>query len=156
MRSDEHRLAAWRSLIHAHAAVTEILEHELQREQSLPLAWYDVLLKLNEAGGAMRMIDLARAVLLSKSGLTRLLDRMVAAGLVCREPLATDRRGLLAVLTPEGKERLREAAPVHLRGVEQHFSSLIDDDEADVVRRVFDRLLEAAQADPQVGDACDT
>lgn len=154
MRPDEHRLAAWRSVIHANAALTEVLERELQCDLGMPLAWYDVLLKLNEAGGQLRMQDLAREVLLSKSGVTRLVDRMCAAGLVDREPTPSDRRGMLAVLTPEGKQRLREAAPVHLRGIEQHFASLISDDEAAVLRDVCDRLL--ARLRPQADDDCET
>lgn len=137
---DDCRLAAWRAFIHANAAVAEVLERELDAEQRLPLAWYDVLLKLNEAGGRMRMQDLADAVLRSKSGLTRLVDRMVGAGLVAREPCPSDRRGLLAVLTPRGKTRLRNAAPVHLRGIQRHFGALVSDDEAAVIRDVCERL----------------
>jgi DNA-binding MarR family transcriptional regulator len=144
-RPDDEQLAAWRSLIHAHARIVELLEDDLQRGHDMPASWYDVLLKLNEAGGSLRMQELADAVLLSKSGLTRLVDRMVKAGLVDREACPSDRRGTLAVLTPAGKTRLREAAPTHLRGVQENFGRLVSKDEARVLREVFDRLF--AEAD---------
>jgi DNA-binding MarR family transcriptional regulator len=125
----------------AHAAAIHVLEEELEADQGLPLSWYDVLLQLNEAGGRLRMQELARAVLLSKSGVTRLVDRLVREGLVGRQPCASDRRGWLAVLTPEGKARLRKAAPVHLRGIQEHFGALVGEDEALALRAVGDRLL---------------
>jgi DNA-binding MarR family transcriptional regulator len=128
-------------MLHANAALTAVLGDELEREHGLPVSWYDVLLKLNEAGGRMRMHELAEAILLSKSGLTRLVDRMVDAGYVAREQCPSDRRGLLAVLTPEGKAMLRKAAPTHLQGIEDHFASLVDAREAAVLREVGDRLL---------------
>ncbi|MBK8561612.1 MAG: MarR family transcriptional regulator [Dehalococcoidia bacterium] len=87
-------MAAWRTFLTAHARVTALLEDELQRERELPLTWYDVLLHLREAPERrLRMTELAAAVLLSKSGLTRLVDRMYAAGLVNRSPDGDDRRG---------------------------------------------------------------
>jgi DNA-binding MarR family transcriptional regulator len=141
-RPDDARLAAWRAFLQAHAAVTAVLEHELETAEGLSLSWYDVLLQLNEASGSMRMQELARKVLLSKSGLTRLIDRMEKAGLVARQPCPSDRRGWLAVLTPEGKAQLRRAAPAHLKGVEEHFGSLVDEREAEVLRTVFDRILD--------------
>jgi DNA-binding MarR family transcriptional regulator len=128
-------------MLHANAALAAILGDELEREHGLPIAWYDVLLKLNEAGGRMRMHELAEAVLLSKSGLSRLVDRMAVARLVCREQCPSDRRGFLAVLTPEGKSALQKAAPTHLRGIDAHFASMVDEREAAVLREVSDRLL---------------
>lgn len=137
---DDPRLAAWRAFLHGHLLLTTTLEREMEDETGLPLTWYDVLLNLNEAGGQLRMQELARAVLLSKSGLTRLVDRMVAAGYVCREPAAGDRRGLLAVLTDEGRAALRRAAPVHLRGIEEHFGRHVSVDEAATILAVLDRV----------------
>ena len=138
------RLAAWRSLLEAHSLLVERLEHDLMTERDLPLSWYDVLLNLNEAGGRQRMQDLARSVLLSKSGLTRLADRMEAAGLIRREPCPSDRRGTLAVLTPEGKAALRRAAPVHLRGIEEYFAGHVTDAEAAVIHRALQRVIDAS------------
>jgi len=138
-------MAAWRSLLEAHAAVVELLERELERERGLPLSQYEVLLKLAGApGGRMRMRELARSVLLSKSGLSRLVDRMVVAGLVCREKSLVDRRGSFAVLTDPGRVALRDAAPVHLRGIQDHFASYLDEAEAAVVSAVLGRIAAAA------------
>jgi DNA-binding MarR family transcriptional regulator len=151
VRPEGDRLAAWSSLLHGQAALVGVLDHELTAELGLPLTWYDVLVTLHAAGGRLRMQELARSIVLSKSGLTRLVDRMVAAGLVAREPCEGDRRGLLAALTPEGTAMLGRAAPVHLRGIEEHFGRLLSGDEADVVRTVFDRVLTSLRD----GGACD-
>ena len=97
-RPDPERLAVWRLLLETHAAVVDRLSRELEAESDLPLTWYDVLLQLSGApGGRLRMRDLAEAVLLSRSGLTRLVDRMEAAGLVCREAHPSDGRALPGV-----------------------------------------------------------
>ena len=140
-RPDPQRLDAWRAFLRAHAVLTDALDRELQAERDLPLAWYDVLLNLAEADGdRLRMRDLAERVLLSRSGLTRLVDRMATAGLVYRSPDPDDRRGTLACLTDEGLRMLRRAAPVHLRGVQEHFASHISEDEARVLRQAFERV----------------
>jgi DNA-binding MarR family transcriptional regulator len=140
-------MAAWRSFLEAHAAVVELLERELERECGLPLSQYEVLLRLNGApNGRMRMQELARSVLLSKSGLSRLIDRMVDAGLVCREQSLTDRRGYFAVLTERGRSALRRAAPVHLRGIQEHFAGHLDEAEAAVLGAALSRIAAAASA----------
>jgi len=137
-------MAAWRRFLEAHAALTRVLEDELERERRMPLAWYDVLVQLSEAPrGQMRMQELAASVLISKSGLTRLLDRIERAGLVRREPCAEDRRGTLAVLTAAGRRALRDAAPVHRRGIRQHFSSRISDAEARAIEAGLAKVLRA-------------
>ncbi len=139
-------MAAWRSLLEAHAAVVELLEQELERECGLPLSQYEVLLKLAGApGGRLRMRELARSVLLSKSGLSRLVDRMAAAGLVCRERSLDDRRGAFAVLTDPGRMALRKAAPVHLRGIQEHFAGYLGEAEAEVVGVALGRVTAAAR-----------
>src|SRR5687767_11095724 len=94
------------------------LEAELLAEHQLPLAWYDVLVQLAHAPGRrLRMAELAERVLLSRSGLTRLVDRLVREGLVVRDSCSSDGRGVNAVLTEHGLTRLRAAAPTHLRGI---------------------------------------
>ena len=133
----------WRDLLRAHVALTSILEKELDEERQLPLTWYDVLVNLNAAGGRLRMQELARSVLLSKSGLTRLVDRMETAGLVTRQACSVDRRGTEAVMTEEGERALREAAPIHIRGVEEHFATHLDDEELSVMSRALAKLLDA-------------
>jgi DNA-binding MarR family transcriptional regulator len=146
-RPDDSRLAAWRSLLEAHAALTELLERELVAERGLPLSRYEVLLRLVEApGGRLRMQELASSVLLSKSGLSRLVDRMEAAGLVRRERCPSDRRGAFAVLTDQGRSALRRAAPVHLRGIQEHFARHLADGEARTLAAALGRVSAAARA----------
>jgi DNA-binding MarR family transcriptional regulator len=138
------RMRAWRSFLEAHARVTDALAAELEAETSLPLTWYDVLVQLSEADdNRLRMQDLARAVLLSKSGLTRLVDRMTADGLVTREPCLDDRRGTFVCLSPAGRERLDGASPVHLRGIAEHFTSHLNEQEARELHAFLDRILQA-------------
>jgi DNA-binding MarR family transcriptional regulator len=115
----------------------------MQAEQDLSLRWYEVLLILSRApDGRMRMQDLAGLALQSKSGLTRLVDRMEDAGLVGRESCPSDRRGINAVLTPEGRRRFRRAAPLHVRGIERHFGRHLLDSDAACLRALFERLTE--------------
>lgn len=114
-------LRVWRSFLVAYARVTRRLEADLIAEHSLPLASYDVLVQLVEAPGhRLRMTELAERVLLTRSGLTRLVDRLVKDDLVWRELCEYDARGFFAVLTPVGHDRLRTASRTHLRGVEDY------------------------------------
>jgi DNA-binding MarR family transcriptional regulator len=143
---DELHLAAWRALLEAHAAVTDLLERELEQELGLPLSKFEVLLKLADApGGRMRMLELADSVLLSKSGLSRLIDRMVESGLVRRERCPSDRRGAFAVITDEGSRVLRRAAPVHLRGIQEHFARHLEGDEVRVLAALLGKVNAAAR-----------
>ncbi len=138
------QLAAWRAFLEAHARTTENLERELRDDEGLPLAWYDVLVHLSEADGhRLRMQELANAVLLSKSGLTRLVDRMEQAGLVHRAACPDDRRGTFAQLTEMGMDRLRSTAPRHIRGVAEHFAIHLDDEEAALLARLLGRIADA-------------
>jgi DNA-binding MarR family transcriptional regulator len=129
-RASDWRIGVWRSFLRAHAGVMRELERELLAETDMPLGWYDVLLQLAEAPGRrLRMAELADRVLLSRSGLTRLIDRLQAEGLVRREPSPDDARGTFTVLTSEGFARLRAAAPVHLAGIRKHWLAHFSDDE---------------------------
>ena len=115
-RPDPGHLAAWRALLETHAAVTELLARELSAERGLPLKAYDVLLNLAEAPeGRLRMQELSASVLLSKSGLSRVVDRMEESGLVRRERSEDDRRGWFTVLTEHGRSTLRRADGDRLR-----------------------------------------
>jgi DNA-binding MarR family transcriptional regulator len=140
IETEEDRLAVWAAFLRAHSVLTASLERELVAERGLSLAWYEVLLQLRRAGGELRMQELARSVLLSKSGLTRLVDRMEAAELVARRSCPTDRRGTFVTLTEEGRRAFRAAAPVHLRGIEEHFTSRLDDDDRRALAAVLDKL----------------
>src|SRR3954451_22380783 len=118
---DEREMAAWHALIRSHARVVRRLEAELESEQGLSLQAYEVLAHLSESPERRaRMSDLAALVVLSPSGLTRLVDKLAAEGLVERARCAGDARVVYAALTDKGFDRLRAAYPVHLRGVRQH------------------------------------
>jgi len=134
---DRDQLVAWRSFLRAHATITRVLEAELVAEQDLSLAAYDVLVQLAEAPDRrLRMTELADAVLLSRSGVTRLVDRMERAGLVERSRVAGDGRGVAAELTAEGLQRLRVASRTHLAGVLQHFVARLDADDLCALERI--------------------
>ena len=139
----DQQLLAWRRFLRAHALVTRRLESDLMSEQQLPLASYDVLVQLVEAPERrLRMSELAERVLLSRSGLTRLVDRLEREGLVDRAPCEDDARGLYTVLTEAGYERLRGAAGTHLRGVAQHAMGRLDDTEAEQLASLMARILD--------------
>lgn len=131
----------WRSFLRAHARVTRVLETELIAEQRLSLAAYDVLVQLAELPDfRLRMTELADAILLSRSGVTRLVERLERAGLVSRERADGDGRGVVAVLTPVGLERLRAASGTHLSGVARYFAEGFCDGELEQFGRTCDRL----------------
>lgn len=136
------RLETWRSFLVAHAQIRRQLERELQAEQSLGLGEYEVLLLLNRADERrLRMSELADLLGLSRSGITRLVDRLQADALVERALCATDRRGSWTILTDAGHQRLRRASPTHLRGVGEHFLDRIPATELESLQRVLDRVL---------------
>ncbi|MBC3190205.1 MarR family transcriptional regulator [Pseudonocardia sp. C8] len=135
-------LASWRSFLRAHAGITKQLESELEDEQQISLATYDVLVQLAEAPGRrLRMTELADAVLLSRSGVTRLVDRLERIGLVSRAKVAADGRGVTARLTDAGYERLRIAATTHLRGIRRHFAERLDPDDLADLERICRKLI---------------
>ncbi|MDQ4058636.1 MAG: MarR family transcriptional regulator [Actinomycetota bacterium] len=141
---ESDQLSAWRLFLQTYRRVLDRLEDELQGQQGLSLTWYDVLIQLYKAPEhRLRMNDLAGSVLLSKSGLTRLIDRMEKAGLVERASCPSDRRGWFAVLTPRGEEVFKAAAPVHLDGIARHFANHLSGDEARALIDAFERILEA-------------
>jgi DNA-binding MarR family transcriptional regulator len=140
-RITPEQLEIWRLFLRAHAQIVRRLESDLMDRHGLPLAWYDVLARLVEADGQrLRMSELADRVMLSPSGLTRLMGRMIDAGLVSREPSESDARGFYAVLTDEGYERLRAATGTHLRGILDYVLSRYTDDELDEIARYLSRL----------------
>ncbi len=136
------RLAAWRTFLRAHARVVGQLERELQAGRGLALTDYDVLVQLAAAAERrLRMGELADALLLSRSGVTRLVDRLAAEGLVERATCESDRRGQWASLTDAGYERLRDATPLHLDGVREHFLDRLSADELAELERMLDRVV---------------
>lgn len=130
IRANDWRLAVWRSFLRTHTHLLRQLEQDLQTHHKIAIASYDVLVQLAEAPGhRLRMSELADAVLLSRSGLTRLVDRLQREGLVERRPDPDDARGLFTVMTEKGRAALRDAAIVHLSGVNELVISRLDDDE---------------------------
>jgi DNA-binding MarR family transcriptional regulator len=141
-RPSDWRIGVWRTFLRAHASTLRDLEHELAAEAGMPLGWYDVLLQLAEAPGhRLRMAELADRVLLSRSGLTRLIDRLQAEDLVRREPSPDDARGTFTVLTDEGMRRLRRAAPVHLAGVQERWLAHFSDEELRELGALLGRVV---------------
>lgn len=140
------RVAPWAALLRVHAAVLPKLERALAAQQ-MPLAWYDVLLELNAAPDRrLRMSELGARVVLSRERVSRVVDELERAGLVRRERNPDDRRSLFAVLTPEGRARLRAAAPVYLEGIERHYTGHLEDEEIRVISVALQRVLEAEEA----------
>jgi DNA-binding MarR family transcriptional regulator len=134
-------LGAWRGFLRAHAALVRELDRELEAAHGLPLTQYEVLLYLNDAPDRqLRMSELASSVLLSQSGVTRLVDRLERDGLVVREPCPSDGRGLLARITDEGRRRLAEARATHLSGVRARFLAQFDDHELRALADAWERL----------------
>lgn len=140
-RVDPEQMEVWRTFLRAHATLVRRLEADLLDKHNLPLAWYDVLARLVEADDhRLRMSELAERVMLSPSGLTRLIDRLETNGLVSREHAEGDGRGLYAVLTEEGYQRLRDASGTHLRGIHEYVISKYSPDELYEVARLLERL----------------
>ncbi|MGA8206466.1 MAG: MarR family transcriptional regulator [Candidatus Dormiibacterota bacterium] len=140
-------MEAWKSFLRAHAVITRALERQLLETHRLPLAEYDVLVQLNEAEGrALRMSQLADRVLLSRSGLTRLVERLERNGLVERSNCSSDARGSFAVLTELGVQRLREAAPAHLESVRALFAEPLTTEQVDSLREALQLLAAAVPA----------
>jgi DNA-binding MarR family transcriptional regulator len=142
------RIEPWRAFLQAHARVTRRLDEELRAEHDLSLAEYDALLSIAEAPDRrIRMRQLADRVILSKSGVTRLIDRLVLDGLVQRDACLSDARGAEAVLTTAGLDRLRRASRTHLRGIDEHFIAVVDDADLMVIQRSMRAVAERAGVD---------
>ena len=138
-------LGAWRGLLRVHSALVKALDAELLAAHSLPLTSYEVLINLQAAPGRRRrMAELADGVLLSRSGMTRLVDRLERDGLLERDACTDDGRGTFAVLTDKGEALLDEARRTHLAGVRDRFLQHFDDDELEVLAGFWERVLPGA------------
>jgi DNA-binding MarR family transcriptional regulator len=119
---NETELATWRAFLNAHAILIQRIEKDLKAQGLPPLGWYDVLWPLQRTEGRrLRMNELAQQVVLSRTGLVRLVDRIEAAGLLRREPVPEDGRGAYVVISDEGAGTLRKMWPVYRRHIEQDF-----------------------------------
>jgi len=133
-------LEAWAALLQAHATLMRRLEVDLAQATGLALADFDVLAQLAHAGGELRMTDLAARALISRSGMTRRVARLVDEGLVRRANADGDARSVVVALTDAGVARLTETAPVHLRGVSEMFVAQLDDQELAVLKNALDKV----------------
>ena len=139
---------AWRSFLQAHSVVVSRVEGLLQHSSGLPFTWYDVLFQLSEApDGRLRMHELAEAVLLSRSGLTRSVDRIEAAGLVTRQAIPGDRRSTHVVITDAGRQKLAAAFPVVRRAVLDLFAAYLSDGDAETLVRILGRIRDGARGE---------
>ncbi|HYV16479.1 MAG TPA: MarR family transcriptional regulator [Conexibacter sp.] len=133
---------AWRGLLRVHACVLKALDAELEAAHGLPLTSYEVLIHLSEAPEyRMRMCDLADSVSLSRSGMSRLVDRLERDGLIVRCACAHDARGAFACLTETGLARVEEARPTHVAGIRRRFLAQFDGDELGQLGAFWSRLL---------------
>lgn len=141
-RLSARELAAWRGMLRVHAEVTQALDAELRSAHGLTLSAYEVLLFLEEAEGRrMRMTDLAARVLLSRSGITRSVDRLAQQGLVTRIAAETDGRGLYAELTDAGAAVLEAAGRTHRAGIRRAYLSRITPDDQATLGAVWQQVL---------------
>src|SRR2546421_6601183 len=134
-------LGAWRSLLRAHATLMRRLDTDLEGETGLALADFDVLAQLAEAHGELRMTEVADRALISRSGMTRRVARLVDEGLVRRDRASTDARGVVVALTNAGIARLAETAPVHARGISKLFVAQLDDQELALLERALNQVI---------------
>jgi DNA-binding MarR family transcriptional regulator len=131
----------WTRFLKAHSAISRRLERDLKDEHELTLSDYDVLVQLSLAPGRrLRPVELARAVLLTRSGITRLVQGLERAGFVERVDCPEDARGFLVGLTPAGLELIRSARATHLEGVAELFSDRYSDDELETLSQLLERL----------------
>ena len=143
-KKTNNRLAAWRAFLQAHTSVIRSLEREMEETHGLPLTWYDVLLNLkNTPDGRLRMQALADSIVLTRSGLTRLVDRMEKAGYVRRQVCPEDHRGFFAVITPKGLNAQKRAAIVHLKGIRDHFTRHLTDSDLDALNATLSKVVKA-------------
>ena len=131
---------AWRSLLRAHATLMRQLETDLEQQTGLALADYDVLAQLAIADGELRMTELANRALISRSGMTRRVARLVEEGVVRRSEANADGRGVVVALTDAGVARLAETVPAHARGIAAYFVSRLDDQELAALESALNKV----------------
>lgn len=138
-------LAAWRGLLRVHANVLKALDAEMETAHGLPLTSYEVLIQLADSPDRrMRMCDLADSVLLSRSGMSRLVDRLERDGLICRAACSNDARGAFACITEAGLALLEQARPTHVAGIRRRFLAQFSEEELGLLGAYWDRLVPSA------------
>src|SRR3954449_6254596 len=145
----EAELAVWRGFLRVHAALAKQLDAELDRTHGIPLTSYEVLINLQSSPDRrLRMADLADRALLSRSGMTRLVDRLERQGLLVRDTCASDARGCFAVLTDAGEALLARARPTHLDGVRRRFLSHLEAEDFERLTELWERVLPGCTSAP--------
>ena len=134
------RLRAWRLYFESALALADVLDGELERDAGIPLRWYDALVQLEEAPDGLRMNELAERILYSKSGFTRVVDRLEEAGLVQRVRPENDRRSILVVLSDQGRTIMEQARQHHRHAIDQHFSRHLSDADIKNLTRALEKL----------------
>ena len=134
------RLRCWRLFFESALALLDVLDTELEQAVGIPMRWYDVLVHLEESPEGIRMNELAERILYSKSGFTRVIDRMEEAGLVRRVRPEHDRRSILILLTDKGTETMEHARRYHRDGIEQHFSQHLTDNDIKALTRALEKI----------------
>ena len=134
------RLRAWRLYFESALALIDVLDAALEGDAGIPLRWYDALVHLEETPDGLRMNELAERILYSKSGFTRVVDRLEDAGLVQRVRPENDRRSILVVLTDQGRTTMEQARRHHRHAIEQHFSQHLSDSDIKALTRALEKL----------------
>ncbi|HYR92926.1 MAG TPA: MarR family transcriptional regulator [Methylomirabilota bacterium] len=144
-RLSEAELRAWEAFLRAYAATSHVLERIAESRGGLPLGEHFLLIQIARGPQAgIRPTDLTARSLLTKSGVTRALDRLEASGLVERRTCPSDKRGYLVVVTPQGQRLLRRSAPDHLRAIAKHFAEPLSSDELSVLTDAMERIAATA------------
>ncbi|VXB68535.1 MarR family winged helix-turn-helix transcriptional regulator [Aeromicrobium sp. 9AM] len=150
MAEDRDPVAAWQAVLRAQNRALRAIEQDLHDRGLIPLSWYDVLLELNAAPDRqLRMQDLAARVVLSRTRVSRLVSELERVGYIERVPDPDDGRATLARITSEGRAARRQAAPVYLAGIEQHFSRHLTTAQQDAIARGLQRVVDAHDVDPR-------
>ena len=140
---DSDTLDAWRGLLFAYAKVVRALEADMLEQHGLPITWFDLLSRLRQAPDQrLRMHQLEEASVFTRSGITRLADRLEEAGLVRRERSAEDRRGVYLAITAAGNNTIDEVWPDHALSIQEHFGQYLDREDAESIRTATDKVLE--------------
>ena len=140
---DARWMEGWLALVRTHTRLWDEIETQMRRAHGLSMARYDVLAHLNMAGGRLGLSELAAAIALSPSGLSKLLDRMDESGLIRREPDPSDARAAFATITPEGRALVRKARLDHHALLRRTFGRALDDRDVADLRRIMHRIAES-------------
>ena len=134
-------VSAWEITLRTVGGALKVMERDMQDESDLPMTWYDVIINLYFVPGRrLRMQALGDALILTRSGVTRLVDRVEAAGLVRREAAVEDRRGYYAILTEEGAQTVERVQPIHMKSIERNVTQYLDAEECSALYRIMNKI----------------